>query len=460
MPPRPDRARSAVRPLTGDRRRGPRRAAVPALAVLLLSAAGCAGAGSAAPPAPGAVLFIADGMGPAYVTATRLARGGRDGRLRLDGMPHTAIVKTWAADGPVTDSAAAASAMACGVKTVNGALCQDATAVSGRTHGARLESVAVWAKKRGMLVGIVTTTRVTHATAAAFYATHHDRDAERDLARQAIAAPVDFLLGGGRLSFGRAPAWWPKEDIEDLEAAAAAAGWRLVTTAAELGAVVDLDRKVLGLFAPDHLPYEAERVAAVRKAGAAAGDRPPGLVEMTRWAIDRVTGSGRPFLLVIEAGRPDHAGHDNRARTLVGEMEAFDEAVGAALDALDPRVTLVLATGDHEAGGLTINGYPGWSAGVWGTTQERGRRYPVLTFMTGPGRRGSPGDSPYGRDDLRPSGIALPDGLHTGVDLPLYAWGAGSGQVRGTLENTAVYHLLRAHLEGRAVDRETLTTAR
>jgi alkaline phosphatase len=429
-------------------------------ALLLAGASGCARTGSAMPPPPGAVLFIADGMGPAYVTATRLAQGGRDGRLRLDGMPHTAIMKTWAADGPVTDSAAAASAMACGVKTVNGALCEDATAVSGKAHGKRVESVAIWAKGQGMLVGIVTTARVTHATPAAFYATHHDRDAERDIARQAIAAPIDFLLGGGRRPFGRAPDWWPKEDLDDLEAAAGAAGWRLVTTAAELRAVADLDRRVLGLFAPDHLPYEAERLAALEKAPAAAGGQPPALVEMTRWAIDRMTGSGRPFLLVVEAGRPDHAGHDNRARTLVDEMSAFDEAVGVAIDTLDPRATLVLATGDHEAGGLTINGYPGWSAGVWGTTQERGRRYPVLTFMTGPGRRGSPGDSPYGRDDLRPSGIALPDGLHTGVDLPLYAWGAGADRVRGTLENTAVYHLLRAHLEGRAVDRETLTTAR
>lgn len=436
---------------------------LPAILTLLLT--GCAAAGSpgAPPTAAGgrsAVLFITDGMGPAYVTATRLARG-KSGRLRLDGMPHTAIVKTWSTDSLVTDSAAGATAMGCGHKTVNGALCEDGDAVYGKAHGRRLESIALWAKGRGVRVGIVTTARVTHATPAAFYATHHDRDAERDLARQALASPIDVLLGGGRRVFGRAPDGWQASDTQDLEAAGRDGGWRVVGNAQELRAVTALDRKVLGLFAPSHMPYEAERQAAEKKAGpAASGTAPPGLVEMTRWAIDRLTSAGGPFLLVVEGGRPDHAGHDNRARTLVDEMTALDEAVGVALDRLDPRTTLLLVTGDHETGGLTINGYPPWSVGLWGTTKEYGVEYPVLSFMSGPGLRGAPDESPYGREDLRPSGIALSDGLHTGVDLPLYGWGAGAEQVRGTIENTGVYHLLRAHLEGRAVDREALITAR
>jgi alkaline phosphatase len=408
---------------------------------------------------PSAVLFIADGMGQAYVTAARLARG-REGRLRLDEMPHTAIMKTWAVDSPVTDSAAAASAMACGRKTLNEVICEDADARPDRAHGRRLQSIAVWAKARGLRVGILTTARVTHATPAAFYATHHDRDAERDIARQAIEARLDFLLGGGRREFERSPA-----DGEDLLDLARARGWRVAGSAADLRAIADLERPVLGLFAPGHLPYEPERWAAetkARAAGAAGGgpaDGPPGLVEMTRWGIARLRATGDPFLLIVEGGRPDHAGHDNRARTLVDEMTAFDDAVGLAIDGLDPGATLVLATGDHETGGLAINGYPTWETGVWGWTRGYGADYPVLSFASGPGMRGPADDSPYGKDDLRVSGIPLSDGLHTGVDLPLYAWGAGAGQVRGTLENTAVYHLLRAHLEGRPADRGALVAA-
>src|SRR5206468_10464920 len=141
--------------------------------------------GRAAPGPRNAVLFIGDGMGPAYVTVTRVARGGSGGRLRMDGLPYTALSRTHSADSPVTDSAAAASAMACGQKTVNGVLCEDATAVYAKQDGRKLDSIAVWAKRRGVRVGLVTTTTVTHATPAAFYANHRNRDAEEEVGRPA-----------------------------------------------------------------------------------------------------------------------------------------------------------------------------------------------------------------------------------------------------------------------------------
>src|SRR5436309_16000628 len=93
--------------------------------------------GRAGPTPRSAVLFIGDGMGPAYVTVTRVARGGSGGRLRMDALPYTALCRTHSSDSPVTDSAAAASAMACGQKTANGVLCEDATAVSGKRDGRR-----------------------------------------------------------------------------------------------------------------------------------------------------------------------------------------------------------------------------------------------------------------------------------------------------------------------------------
>ncbi|MGH9750624.1 MAG: alkaline phosphatase [Candidatus Polarisedimenticolia bacterium] len=422
------------------------------------------GAPAAAPPARSAVLFIADGMGQAYVTATRLARGRR-GRLHLDDLPRTAIVRTWSADSPVTDSAAAASAMACGRKTNNEVVCEDASAEPGKRHGARLESIARWAKRRGLRAGVVTTARVTHATPAAFYATHHDRDAEREIARQAIDSPLDFLLGGGRREFGDLTAG-NLEGARGREGETRRPGWRLVTTAGELRGIRALEARVLGLFSESHMPYEAERARGTgrdaRTPAVVAEDASPGLVEMVRWALDVLQADGWPFLLVVEAGRPDHAGHDSQARTLVGEMDALDEAVGLAIGRLDPATTLVLVTGDHETGGVAINGYPTWEEGIWGASLYLGVRTPVLTFATGPGTgatRAPGGSGPSGADDLRPSGFVLRDGLHTGVDLPLYAWGAGSEPVRGTLENTAIYHLLRAHFEGKEADRGLLERA-
>ncbi len=413
------------------------------------------GAGTPSRDAASAVLFIGDGMGPGYVTAARLTLAGTRGRLRMDEMPHTAVMRTWAADSPVTDSAAAASAMACGRKTVNGVLCQDETARWAERDGNRLESIALWAKRRGLRVGIVTTTTVTHATPAAFYAVHNDRERERDLARQAIAAPLDFLLGGGRSGFApregdRVGGGWEdaESDGEDLEAAARARGWTITGDAAALRAVTALDRPVLGLFAPHDLPYEYDT------AGIPGGRPAPTLVEMTGWAIDRLLGEKEPFLLVIEGGRIDHAGHANRGRATMAEMKAMDEAIGLALDRLEPGTTLVLVTADHETGGLVINGYPEERDGVWGTYTDTwsGVTYPVLSFATGPGLEGRPPASVREEEDRRPSGIGLPSAAHTGTDVILYAWGRGAEHVRGTVDNTAVYRLLRAHLEGAAPD--------
>lgn len=423
-----------------------------------LMVAGCA-PGVREGGARSAVLFIGDGMGPAYVTVTRVALGGSRGRLRLDALPYTALVRTYSADSPVTDSAAAASAMACGQKTVNGVLCEDASAVYGKQDGRKLESIAVWAKKRGLRVGLVTTTTVTHATPAAFYATHNDRDDERGIARQAVDCGFDLLLGGGKQFFRTAPS----PDAGDLEQAARGKGWAIVDSTAALRAVTSLDRPVLGLFAGGYLPYQPEIEAAREGAGGAdAGGAEargtPTLVEMTRFAIGALKKTGQPFFLMVEGGRIDHAGHANWARTLVDETAAFDEAIGYAVDTLDPKTTLVLVTADHETGGLALNGYPDEKDGIWSTYRdpwgEKGDEpYPVVTFASGPGTKRQTRQPPHGADDPRPSGLALGSAAHTGTDVALYAWGAGAERVHGTVENTAIYTILREHLEGKAPGR-------
>ncbi len=435
------------------------------LVALVLAAVGVAAfasaarAGAPAGPETGrsrtaprsAVLFIGDGMGPAYVTVTRVALGGSGGGLRMDMLPYTALSRTHSADSPVTDSAAAASAMACGQKTANGVLCEDATAVYAKQDGRKLEPIAVWAKKRGLRVGLVTTTTVTHATPAAFYANHRDREAEEEIAKQAVASGFDLILGGGRRYFP-----------EDLRAEAQLKGWVIVETADALRTITNLDRHVLGLFADRYVPYQPE-IEAVRKKANAGGRQDaartaPTLVEMTRFAIDILRKSGQPFFLMVEGGRIDHAGHANWARTLVDETAAFDESIGYAIDTLDPKTTLVLVTADHETGGLAMNGYPDEKDGIWSSyadpDAEKGDEpYPVVTFSSGPGTKRQTQEPPHGADDPRPSGTSLGSAAHTGVDVALYAWGAGAERVHGTLENTAIYSILRAHLEGRPPER-------
>ncbi|HEV8702928.1 MAG TPA: alkaline phosphatase [Candidatus Polarisedimenticolia bacterium] len=450
MPGRPARGSSWVR----------------SLFAILLAVAGVMAVVCAAPgPKRSAVLFIGDGMGPAYVTVTRVARGGSGGRLRMDALPYTALSRTHSSDSPVTDSAAAASAMACGQKTANGILCEDASAVYGKTDGRKLESIAVWAKKRGLRVGLVTTTTITHATPAAFYAQEKDRENEAGIARQTAGCGFDLLLGGGRKYFP-----------DDVRAEAQAAGFTIVETAEAMRGMGGLDRRILGLFADGYLPYQPEIEAArARPAGEAAGEpgaagavgggggepvgdpaagTAPTLVEMTRFAIDALRRTGQPFFLMVEGGRIDHAGHANWARTLVDETAAFDEAIGYAVDTLDPKSTLVLVTADHETGGLALNGYPDEKDGIWSTYGDpsggkEDEPYPVVTFSSGPGTKKQTHWPPHGADDPRPSGLPLGSAAHTGVDVPLYAWGAGADRVHGTVENTTIYTILREHLEGK-----------
>jgi hypothetical protein len=101
-----------------------------------------------------------------------------------------------------------------------------------------------------------------------------------------------------------------------------------------------------------------------------------------------------------------------------------------------------------------LNGYPDEKEGIWSTYRDplagKGDEpYPVVTFTSGPGTKRQTQEPPHGSDDPRPSGISLDSAAHTGVDVALYAWGAGAERVHGTLENTAIYSILRSHLEGK-----------
>jgi alkaline phosphatase len=370
------------------------------------------------PPAPrSAILLIADGLGPSGITAARIEHAGPTGALHLDRLPHTALVRTHSANNLVTDSAAAATAMACGRKTVNGVLGEDETAVLNKAPGVPIQSLAEWAAARGMLVALVTNTTVTHATPAAWYAHIHARNDEAQIAQQLRKSPVHVVLGGGAKFFPAAQSWQP---------------WRVVRSAKELPeGPIDPATHLLGVFAEEHLPYEG--LDAPREA--------PTLLELSRWALRGLQASSRPFLLMIEGGRIDHAGHDNWARTLLHEVVAFDEVVGHVTATADPATTLVLVTSDHETGGLSLNGYPALQDGVWGRSVFGS----TLSFSSGPGikkRRAT-----LRPDDARASLFYVDSAVHTGTDVTLYGWGEGAEAVRGTLDNTEVYRLLKAQLQ-------------
>lgn len=253
------------------------------------------------------ILMIGDGMGTSQVT---LAQIFQKEPLALDTIETVGLVRTHSADMLVTDSAASATAMACGVKTDN-------FMIGVTPDGKPAESILETLKQRGYKVGLVTTSRVTHATPAAFGAHVASRDMEKEVAEQFAALELDVLLGGG----GK----YVKADV---------------TTAAQLAAFKG-DRLV-GIFDRSHLPYVLDRGADV-----------PSLAAMTRKALD--TFGDDPFFVMIEGARIDQACHAYDAVSSIHEMRDFDAAVRVALDVAAARKNvLVVITADHTTGGLAI----------------------------------------------------------------------------------------------------------
>lgn len=282
------------------------------------------------------VFFIADGCGFATFTMARDYAREILGRDQVFDAMHTGSVVTRASDARVTDSAASATAYASGIRTKNGRIGTDD---DERPVATILEE----AEKAGYWTGLVTTTRITHATPAAFSAHVASRADEAEIADQQIRQGIEVLFGGGMNHYRGEGAGGTREDGRDLVAEAEALGYRFVDDVPELASVGA--PPVLGLFNASHVDYEIDR---------SAGDD-PSLGEMTRKALDLLAESPGGFFLMIEAGRIDHAAHGNDPATHLHDTIAYDEAMRAALEfARRDGNTLIVATSDHETGGLTV----------------------------------------------------------------------------------------------------------
>ncbi|MCB9840095.1 MAG: alkaline phosphatase [Phycisphaeraceae bacterium] len=297
-------------------------------------------AGAAHPDHARNVIFMcADGMSTGTLTlgdsAIRRQTGASSAWVRLWHAPgvRRAMQDTASADSLVTDSSAAASAWGIGRRVNNGT-------VNFTPDNREPEPILVTARAHGKATGLVTTTRVTHATPAGFIANVPDRGLEGPIAEQMQQRGVDVVLGGGRRYF------------PDATLAIRAA--TLCTTAEELGAAPGgLSKPLLGLFKDGHVDYVIERPATQ-----------PGLEAMTRAALDRLATGDNGFVLQVEGGRVDHAAHANDAAALVGEQVEFDRTIRVVVDWCAGRDdTLVVITSDHANAnpGLTLYGPDGAS---------------------------------------------------------------------------------------------------
>ncbi len=313
------------------------------------------------------ILFIGDGMGLSHITAAHTNLLGPDGRFHLEQMPVTGLVATHSADDLITDSAAAGTALSCGVKTTNGSIGVDS---SGQSHTTILEA----ARDAGLFTGLITTTSLADATPAVFASHVRSRGMKAEIALQMLRARVNVLFGEGEYFYPKTDPRSERKDEENPLALAKELGYTIIDNKEDLpNAEANF---LLGLFedlTTDRMKPEMQAPAHT-----------PSLAELTDKALALLSCNEKGFFLMVEAEGVDHGSHVNRPDYFIEHLKNFDDAVKIAIDfALQDGYTLVLVTADHETGGLNIiDGPPagGPFEVAWATDRHTGQPVPLFAF--------------------------------------------------------------------------------
>lgn len=242
------------------------------------------------------------------------------------------------------------------------------------------ETILETAEKKGFNSGIVVTCSMGHATPASFYAHVPKRKAFEDIALEFVPSGVDFAVGGGKKYYAE------RKDGRNLIEELKAKGYDVFENSSDVDGIKKLPAVT---FIADEEPDSV------------MGTRGDVLVRSTAKALELLGKEDKPFFLLVEGSQIDWAGHANNSEGIMAEMIDFDKAIGAAFDfAEKDGNTLVIITADHETGGYSING---------GSVEEK--------KIEG----------------------AFTTGHHTGVMIPVYAFGPGAEAFGGIYENTAIY---------------------
>ena len=270
------------------------------------------------------ILMIGDGMGFAHVNLARLVEVGQNNSLHIDKFNNNYSVITNNVDDQLTDSAAAATAMATGEKTLNSYLSID-------PEDNILPTILEYAKSLNKSTGVITTTEVVHATPAAFYSHSTSRYDVDTIVNYLLTSNIDIAMGGGRSEFNSTAIKY----LEDQ-------GYNILENKSSLESTIS--QKLIGLFAPSHFPFVKDRP-----------DTTPSLPLMTKISLDKLSKNSNGFFLMIEGGEIDFAGHDNDKVDDALETIEFDQAVAVVQKYVSSHPnTLLIVTADHETGGLKI----------------------------------------------------------------------------------------------------------
>ncbi len=288
--------------------------------------------------------FIGDGMASvqihaaeAYLAALQVKddeTGGQKAKLlAMSHLPVQGMSTTFANNRLITGSAAAGTALACGMKTNIGVISMNPDATRPYT------SIAELAKAKGMKVGIVSSVSIDHATPAVFYAHQPSRKNYHEIAMELANSNFDYFAGGG---------------FHDDETGAGNA----IETAQANGFTYVTTREALAAVAPGTRTLATNHTLMGGAALAYELDRPEdhlSLAEFTAEGI-RLLDNPNGFFMMVEGGKIDWACHANDARAAIDDTIAFDNAIREAMNfyMLHPQETLIVVTADHECGGQTI----------------------------------------------------------------------------------------------------------
>lgn len=312
--------------------------------------------------------MIGDGMGTAQIAAAMTANNGK---LFLSNCKYAGFCTTHSSEDYVTDSAAGATALACGIKTYNAAIGVD-------DNKNPIKTILEKAIDKKMGTGLVSTSAITHATPAAFIAHQPHRNMYEEIAADFLKADIDVFIGGGYDHFTK------RKDGRNLATELEQKGY---TVLQDLHKIKNFKSgKLAGLTAPEHNGRVSERKDMLQIA--------------TQTAVNVLSAKKNGFFLMVEGSQIDWGGHANDLTYIIEETLDFDKAIGMVLEfAAKDKNTLVVITADHETGGLTL---------VKGDINKGTLK---AEFSTG---------------------------KHTGVMVPIFAFGPGAEEFTGFLDNTNI----------------------
>ena len=361
-------------------------------------------------------LFIGDGMGNSQVAVTEAYMSWKEGRLggaqlSFTQFPVFGTATSYSANSNITDSSAAGTAIAAGVKTNNGYLGVD-------PEGNPVKSMSYDLKEDGYSIGIISSVPINHATPGSFYGHNKDRGGYYAITQEIPASGFEFFASAGILHY-----FGPDGNSESSADLLEQQGYDVCFGKADFEQSRQTNDKIVLCqeYNKDTEPVNYD----------STGNKPEGeitLAEMVQYGIDFL-GTEEPFFIMCEGGEIDWACHSNKTLPMINATIAFSDAVAVAYEFYKqhPDETLIVVTADHATGGVALGARSRYHSGFaeldksWAENNNSNNLDPISN-----------------RELNEKALIGWTTGGHTGEPVPVYAVGVGSEKFSGRIDNTDI----------------------